>query len=204
VSIPLLGWGHSLRGWTKQLVVNTETAPTIDNYHLFSQCRMRVAAERQKQTLCGGAVIIDRLTDLADKSQQLGHPWVHHVPILWNWDSVAQLGSAFTCRFLSMLVSGDQVSSMDQYWLTLSRVVSTNKQISDSHLHVGIIRPNRKRSTPKLEDVPLFEHTFQPLQDEWRTSCGPVSVSMLVERVCLSPGSFFDCVNIALSYRQIR
>jgi hypothetical protein len=199
VSIPLLGWGYSLWGRTKQLVVNTETAPTIDSYHLFSQCRMRVAAERQKQTLCGGAVIIDRLTDLADKSQQLVHPWVQHVPILWNWDSVAQLGSAFTGRFLSMMVSGDQVSSMDQYWLTLSRVVSTNKQISDPHLHVGIIRPNRKRSTPKLEDVPLFEHTFQPLQDEWRTSCGPVSVSILVERVCLSPGSFFDCVNIALS-----
>jgi hypothetical protein len=108
---------------------------------------------------------------------------------------VAQLGSAFTGRFLSLLVVGDQVSSMDHYWMTLSRVVSNNKQISDPHLRVGIIRLNGKTS-PGLEDVPLFEHTFQPLQDEWHTSCGPVSVSILVERVCLSPGSFFDCVNI--------
>ncbi|PMD29952.1 HET-domain-containing protein [Hyaloscypha variabilis F] len=200
VSIPLLGWGHSLRGRTKQLVVNTETAPTIDNYHSFPKDRMRVAAERQKQTLCDGDVIIDRLTDLKDQSQKSSHPWVHHVPnLLWNWNRVAQLGNAFTGRFLSMLVFGDQVSSMDQYWLTLSRVVSNNKQISDPHLHVGIIRLNRKRLRPEEEDVPLFEHTFQPLQDEWRTSCGPVSVSILVERVCLSPGSFFDCVNITLS-----
>jgi len=199
VSIPLLGWGYYLRGRTKQLVVNTETAPTIHNYHLFSHCRMRVAAERQKQTLCGGAVIIDRLTDLTDKSQQLGHPWVHHVPIIWNWDSVAQLGSAFIGRFLSILVFGDQVSSVDQYWLTFSRVVSNNKQTSGPHLHVEIIRPNQKRYRPELEDLPLFEHTFQPLQDEWRTSCGPVSISILVERVCLSSGSFFDCVNIARS-----
>jgi hypothetical protein len=189
VSIPLLGWGHSLRGRTKQLVVNTEKAPAIDNYHKSSKVWMRVAAERQKQTLCDGAVIIDRLTR---QNQQSSHPWEPHEPILWNSDRVARLESTFIGRFLSMLVFGDQ------YWLTLSRVVSNNKQISDPHLHVGIFRPNRKGSAPEREDVPLFEHTFQPLQDEWRTSCGPVSVSILVERVCLSPGSFFDCVNIAL------
>ena len=54
---------------------------------------MRVVAERHKQTLCGGAVVIDRLTN---QSQELSDSWVSHVPISWNWDEVARLGNDFT------------------------------------------------------------------------------------------------------------
>ena len=198
ISIPMLKWGYSLWGRTKQIVVNNKTAPTANIHHLFSRSKMRVAAERHKQTLRGGAVVIDRLTV---QRQELSHSWVRHVPVSFNWDMVARLGNDFTGRFLSLSISvfGDRVSSKHQYWLTLCRVVSKNKQISDPHLHVEIVKGDLKKSDLEVEGILLFEHTFKSWKDEWCKNCGPVSISILVERVCLSPGSFFDCVNIALS-----